>query len=88
MIQNIGKIKIKKVRDTISNEFKRLSIEDLDKKYDILFTKSEEMIQSNNKDKKQALKKEVDDLLMKLYTDSDYNKTNRKILINKRKCEN
>ena len=76
---------LKKVRDTISNEFKRLSIEDLDKKYDILFTKSEEMIQSNNKDKKQALKKEVDDLLMKLYTDSDYNKTNRKILINKYK---
>lgn len=76
---------LKQVRETISNEFKKLSREDLDKKYAILFTKSKEMYESNNKDKKQELKKEVDDLLMKLYTDRDYNKKNRKRLMNKYK---
>jgi len=72
---------LKEVRDTISRGFKELNLQDLKNKYAELFKKGEEMIESSNKNKKLELQKEVDNLLMKLYTDNDYDKKNRQMLI-------
>jgi hypothetical protein len=76
---------LKGVREVISKGLKKLNLQDLKAKHAELFTKSEEMVNSNNSNRKVKLKKEVNDLLNKLRTDSDYDKKNIKMLINKHK---
>jgi hypothetical protein len=71
---------LKEVREVITKGLKKLNFENLKAKYAELFTKSEEMINSNNS-RKIELEKEVKDLLMKLDTDSDYDKKNRQMLL-------
>ena len=72
---------LKGVREVISKGLKKLNLQDLKAKHAELFTKSEEMVNSNNSSRKVELKKEVKDLLNKLRTDNGYDKKNRQMLM-------
>jgi hypothetical protein len=74
---------LKDVREAITKGFKELNYKYVENEFKSLFTLTEEMINTNNNNKKIELKKEIKEIMAKLKAARDIDEQNRKKFLNK-----